>query len=44
MHTKLLTSLEAGTEANDICDVEVGRFPNEVAGQDKWLVSLLLSF
>lgn len=36
MHTKLLTSLEAGTGAPDICDVEVGQFPNVVAGQDKW--------
>lgn len=26
MHTKLLTSLEAGTGAPDICDVEVGQF------------------
>lgn len=40
MHTKLLTSLEAGTGAPDICDVEVGQFPNVVAGQDKWLVPL----
>lgn len=40
MHTKLLTSLEAGTGAPDICDVEVGQFPNAVAGQDKWLVPL----
>ena len=40
MHTKLLTSLEAGTGAPDICDVEVGQYPNVVAGLDKWLVPL----
>ncbi|MCF0131725.1 MAG: extracellular solute-binding protein [Pseudobutyrivibrio sp.] len=40
MHTKLLTSLEAGTGAPDICDVEVGQFPNVVAGMDKWMVPL----
>ena len=40
MHTKLLTSLEAGTGAPDICDVEVGQFPNVVAGLDTWLVPL----
>ncbi len=40
MHTKLLTSLEAGTGAPDICDVEVGQYPNVVAGLDNWLVPL----
>lgn len=40
MHTKLLTSLEAGTGAPDICDVEVGQFPNVVEGLDTWLVPL----
>ncbi len=40
MHTKLLSSLEAGTGAPDICDVEVGQFPNVVAGVDQWLVPL----
>ncbi len=40
MHTKLLTALEAGTGAPDICDVEVGQFPNVVAGLDQWLVPL----
>ncbi|MCR5596411.1 MAG: extracellular solute-binding protein [Lachnospiraceae bacterium] len=40
MHTKLLTSLEAGTGAPDICDVEVGQYPNVVAGLDQWLVPL----
>ena len=34
MHTKLLTALEAGTGAPDICDVEVGQFPNVVEGLD----------
>lgn len=38
MHTKLLTALQAGTGAPDICDVEVGQFPNVVAGLDQWLV------
>ena len=37
MHTKLLTSLTAGTGAPDICDVEIGQFPNVVAGLDTWL-------
>ena len=40
MHTKLITALQAGTGAPDICDVEVGQFPNVVAGKDKWLVPL----
>ena len=40
MHTKLLTSLEAGTGAPDICDVEIGQFPNVVKGLDTWLVPL----
>lgn len=40
MHTKLLTALEAGTGAPDICDVEVGQFPNVVEGRDTWLVAL----
>ena len=40
MHTKLLTSLTAGTGAPDICDVEIGQFPNVVAGLDTWLVPL----
>ena len=40
MHTKLLTALEAGTGAPDICDVEVGQFPNVVEGLDSWLVPL----
>ncbi len=37
MHTKLLTSLNAGTGAPDLCDVEVGQFPNVVKGVDTWL-------
>ncbi|MDE7232212.1 MAG: extracellular solute-binding protein [Lachnospiraceae bacterium] len=40
MHTKLLTSLTAGTGAPDICDVELGQFPNVVAGLDTWLLPL----
>ncbi len=40
MHTKLLTSLNAGTGAPDLCDVEVGQFPNVVAGMDTWLYPL----
>ncbi len=40
MHTKLLTSLNAGTGAPDICDVEVGQVPNGVAGEDTWLYPL----
>ena len=40
MHTKLITALQAGTGAPDICDVEVGQFPNVVAGLDQWLVPL----
>lgn len=40
MHTKLLTALQAGTGAPDICDVEVGQYPNVVAGLDQWLVPL----
>lgn len=40
MHTKLLTALEAGVGAPDICDVEVGQFPNVVEGLDTWLVPL----
>lgn len=40
MHTKLLTSMNAGTGAPDICDVEVGQFPNVVEGEDLWLYPL----
>lgn len=40
MHTKLLTSLESGAGAPDICDVELGQYPNVVAGLDQWLVPL----
>lgn len=40
MHTKLLTSLNAGTGAPDICDVEVGQYPNVVAGEETWLYPL----
>ena len=40
MHNKLLMSLQAGTGAPDLCDVEVGQFPNVVAGADQWLYPL----
>lgn len=40
MHTKLLTSLNAGTGAPDICDVEIGQFPQVVNGLDTWLYPL----
>lgn len=37
MHTKLQTSLSAGTGAPDICDVEMGQVPNIYEGLDTWL-------
>lgn len=37
MHNKLLMSLQTGEGAPDLCDVEVGQFPNVVAGVDQWL-------
>lgn len=40
MHNKLLMSLQAGTGAPDICDVEVGQFPNVVNGAEEWLYPL----
>lgn len=40
MHTKLLTSLTAGTGAPDICDVEMGQVPNVYDGLDTWLYPL----
>ncbi len=40
MHNKLLMSFQAGTGAPDICDVEVGQFPNVVAYEDTALVPL----
>ena len=40
MHTKLLTSLTAGTGAPDICDVEMGQVPNVYEGVDTWLYPL----
>lgn len=39
-HTKLLTSLQAGVGAPDICDVEMGQVPNVYAGLDTWLYPL----
>ncbi|NLL78806.1 MAG: extracellular solute-binding protein [Clostridiales bacterium] len=40
MHTKLLTSLTAGTGAPDLCDVEMGQVPNVYEGVDTWLYPL----
>lgn len=40
MHNKLLMSLQAGTGAPDICDVELGQFPNIVNGGETWLYPL----
>ncbi len=40
MHQKMIMSLQTGTGAPDICDVEVGQFPNVVAYEDEGLVPL----
>ncbi|MBP3895217.1 MAG: extracellular solute-binding protein, partial [Mogibacterium sp.] len=40
MHNKLLMSFQAGTGAPDICDVEVGQFPNVVAYEENALQPL----
>ena len=40
MHNKLLMSFQAGTGAPDICDVEVGQFPNVVAYEGNALYAL----
>jgi arabinosaccharide transport system substrate-binding protein len=40
MHNKLIMALQTGEGAPDICDVEVGQFPNVVAGVDTWLYPL----
>ena len=40
MHNKLIMSLQTGSGAPDLCDVEVGQFPNVVAGVDQWLYPL----
>lgn len=40
MHQKMIMSLQTGTGAPDICDVEVGQFPNVVAYQEQGLVPL----
>ncbi len=37
MHNKLIMSLQTGEGAPDLCDVEVGQFPNVVAGVEEWL-------
>ncbi len=39
MHNKLMMSLQAGSGAPDICDVEIGQFPN-YTGEDSPLYSL----
>ena len=40
MHNKLLMSFSAGSGAPDICDVELGQFPNVIAGAEQWLTPL----
>jgi len=40
MHNKLIMSLQTGEGAPDLCDVELGQFPNVVAGVDEWLYPL----
>ena len=40
MHNKYLMSLQADTGAPDICDEEVGQFPNVVAYEDSQLYAL----
>ncbi len=40
MHQKMIMSLQTGTGAPDICDVEVGQFPNVVAFLTDGLVPL----
>lgn len=40
MHNKMIMSLQAGTGAPDICDVEMGQVPNVYEGLDTWLYPL----
>jgi len=40
MHSKMIMSLQAGTGAPDICDVEMGQVPNVYEGVDTWLYPL----
>ncbi|SFF99134.1 arabinosaccharide transport system substrate-binding protein [Lachnospiraceae bacterium C7] len=40
MHTKLTMTLQSKKGAPDICDVEVGQFPNVVKGKEEWLYPL----
>lgn len=40
MHNKLIMSLQTGTGAPDLCDVEMGQVPNVYAGVDTWLYPL----
>ena len=39
-HHKLLQSFQDGSGGPDICDVELGQYPNVVTGQDEWLYPL----
>ncbi|WP_130837725.1 ABC transporter substrate-binding protein [Lachnoclostridium sp. Marseille-P6806] len=40
MHQKLIMSLQTGTGAPDLCDVEMGQVPNVYEGIDTWLYPL----
>ncbi|MCR4743830.1 MAG: extracellular solute-binding protein [Lachnospiraceae bacterium] len=40
MHQKLIMSLQAGTGAPALCDVEMGQVPNVYEGVDQWLYPL----
>ncbi|MFA6664715.1 MAG: extracellular solute-binding protein [Lachnospiraceae bacterium] len=40
MHQKLIMSLQTGTGAPDLCDVEMGQVPNVYEGVDTWLYPL----
>ena len=39
MHNKLMMSLQAGSGAPDLCDIEIGQFPN-YSGDDSPLYSM----
>ena len=40
MHQKLIMSLQSGTGAPDLCDVEMGQVPTVYEGLDQWLYPL----
>ncbi|SFK93073.1 carbohydrate ABC transporter substrate-binding protein, CUT1 family [Lachnospiraceae bacterium KH1T2] len=40
MHQKLIMSLQTGSGAPDLCDVEMGQVPNVYEGVDQWLYPL----